>query len=160
MAGRPLFFSLFLWLMLIQEERSLFYSRSYLSHRGSLEPHFVQAHRLHLADEVWHVEWDEELIDACAGRSSPWLRRLNARLFAWMLDEFFGTPKRAQLQVVAELARRCPELAARRPAMRRQLLALADDPEYRQALYSRAIVPRFFARFEGAPELHGLEIWA
>jgi P-aminobenzoate N-oxygenase AurF len=159
MAGRPLFFSLFLWIMLIQEERSLFYSRTYLSHRGSLEPQFVQAHRRHLADEVWHVEWDEELIDVLAERSHPFLRRMNAKIFAWMLDEFFGTPKRAQLRVIGELARQVPELAPHYAEMRRQLLALAEDSEYRRSLYSPAIVPRFFARFEGAPELRGLEVW-
>lgn len=159
MAAQPFFFSLFLWVMLIQEERSLFYSRSYINHRAALEPHFVQVHRLHLADEVWHVDWDEELIDVVAERASPWLRRMNAKLFAWMLNELFGTPKRAQLRVVIELARQCPELAAREPEMRRQLLALSGDPAYRRSLYSREIVPRFFARFDNAPECKALEVW-
>jgi len=155
---RPLLFPLFLWLMLLQEERSIAYSRAYLQERESIEPHFVAAHRRHLADEVGHVRCDEELLDALWKRATPLARRWNARLFAWMLDEFFGTPKRGQLRVVDELARELPELRARRPEMRRQLLALSKDEAFRTSLYSRAIVPRTFARFDGAPEFRGLDI--
>ena len=154
----PLRFPLFLWLMLVQEERSMFYSRAYIKHRQSLEPHFVKAHRLHLADEVGHVRWDEELIDALWQRANPLLRQVNAKLFAWMLDELFGTPKRAQLRVIEELGRELPELRPRQPEMRRQLLALSRDEAYRTSLYSRAIVPRTFARFDATPEFRALEI--
>jgi hypothetical protein len=84
---------------------------------------------------------------------------MNAKLFAWMLNELFGTPKRAQLRVVAELAKQFPDLATREPQMRRELLALSGDPVYRRSLYSREIVPRFFARFDNAPECKALEVW-
>jgi hypothetical protein len=144
--------------MLVQEERSLFYSRGILRHRESIEPHFVKAHCLHLADEVGHVGWDEELLDALWQRSHPVLRKVNAKLFAWMLGEFFSTPKRAQLRVVDELVREFPELRERRPEMRRQVLALSSDDEYRTSLYSREIVPRTFARFDETPELRTLKI--
>lgn len=156
--ARPHLFPLFLWLMLLQEERSLFYSRGILRHRESIEPHFVAAHRLHLADEVGHVQWDEELLDALWHRSRPLLRKANAILFSWMLGEFFSTPKRAQLSVVDELVREFPELRERQPEMRRQVLALATDAEYRASLYSREIVPRTFARFDQTPELRSLKI--
>jgi hypothetical protein len=155
---RPLLFPLFLWLMLLQEERSIAYSRGYLQGRESIEPQFVAAHRLHLADEVGHVRWDEDLLDEMWRRARPLARRWNARLFAWMVGEFFGTPKRGQLRVIDELAREFPELRARRLEMRRQLLALSKDEAFRTSLYSRAIVPRTFARFDGAPEFRGLDI--
>ncbi len=156
--AHPRVFPLFLWLMLIQEERSLYYSQGILRHRDSLEPHFVQAHRLHLADEVGHVRWDEELLDALWQRSHPLLRETNARIFAWMMGELFSTPKRAQLRVVDELAREFPELREGLPEMRRQVLALAADDGYRASLYSREIVPRTFARFDATPELRGLKL--
>ncbi|HEV3460317.1 MAG TPA: diiron oxygenase [Thermoanaerobaculia bacterium] len=155
-AARPARFPLFLWLMLLQEERALFYSRAYIGGRDLLEPHFVAAHRRHLADEVWHVRWDEELIDQLWRRAGPVLRTINARLFAWMLEEFFGTPKRAQLRVVDELARELPELGARRRELRRQLLALSHDQDYRRTLYCREMVPITFAHFDAAPELRRL----
>lgn len=157
-ADRPLLFPLFLWLMLLQEERSLFYSRAILRDRAALDPRFVAVHRRHLADEVGHVQWDEELLDALWRRASPLRRTINAKMFAWMLEEFFGAPKRGQLQVVAQLGRECPELRRREPEMRRQLLDLSRDEAFRASLYSRAIVPRTFARFDDAPELRVLSI--
>lgn len=155
---RPLSFPLFLWLMLLQEERSLFYSKAYLRHRTSVEPSFVEAHRLHLVDEARHVHWDEELLDALWLRARPVVRTGNARIFAWMMEEFFGTPKRGQLAVLAELVRELPALRERQAEMRRQLLSLSRDEAYRSSLYSRQIVPRTFARFDRTPELRGLSL--
>jgi len=159
-ADRPLSLPLFFWLMLLQEERSLHYSRIYLRQAPALEPAFVEVHRRHLADEAKHVRWDEELLDELWTRAHPFRRAWNARLFAWMLEELFGAPKRAQLRVVEELARELPELRGRLPEMRRQMLALARDPAYRKTLYSREIVPRTFARFDECPEFRALqEAW-
>ena len=157
-AQRPLSFPLFLWLMLLQEERSLFYSRCYLQDPVTVEPSFVAAHRLHLADEARHVRWDEELLDALWQRARPLLRTVNAKLFAWMMEEFFAAPKRAQLRVIEQLVRERPELRGRLPEMRRQVLALSRDEEYRTSLYSREIVPRTFARFDRTPEFRALRL--
>lgn len=154
----PVSLPLFLWLMLLQEERSLHYSRVYLRHQDSIDPLFVETHRLHLLDEAKHVRWDEELLDDLWQRASPLVRTLNARLFAWMLEEFFGAPKRAQLRVIEELAREMPDLRGRLPEMRRQLLELSRDETFRKTLYSREIVPRTFARFDECPELRGLSL--
>lgn len=151
-ARRPRQFPMFLWLMLLQEERSLYYSREILRSRRDLEAAFVQAHRTHLADEVDHVRWDEELLDRLWGGCSPAFRRANAALFRWMLAEFFYTPKRAQLRVLDQLVEERPELAARLPELRRQVRALERDPSYRATLYSRRVVPRIFARFDRWPE--------
>lgn len=153
----PLWLPLFFWLMLLQEERSLYYSRAFLKNPAALDPAFVETHRLHLADEAKHVRWDEELLDELWLRAHPLLRSLNARLFGWMLREFFGAPKRAQLRVLDELARELPELRGLLPEMRRQMLALSRDEAYRKTLYSREIVPRTFARFDECPELK--EVW-
>lgn len=153
----PLSFPLFLWLMLLQEERSLFYSRCYLRDTA-VEPSFAATHRLHLADEARHVRWDEELLDALWQRTRPFLRTVNAKLFAWILEEFFAAPKRAQLRVLDELVRELPELRERLPAMKRQLLALSRDEAYRKSLYSREIVPRTFARFDRTPEFRKLRL--
>src|SRR6266850_6111723 len=144
----PRFFPMFLWLMLLQEERSLFYSRRVIAQREELELHFVKTHRTHLADEVGHVRWDEELLESLWQRANPFLRKVNAQLFCWMLGEFFNAPKRAQLHVVHELAREFPALSELQPEMQRQLLALSEDSRYQNSLYSREIVPRAFARFE------------
>ena len=153
----PRFFLMFLWLMMLQEERSIFYSRAFLREADRLDPAFVAVHRAHVADEVDHVRWDEELLDALWGRAPRPLRQFNASLFSWMLDEFFHTPKRGQLRVVLELLREFPDLRPREPALRRDLRALRHDPDYQRSLYSREIVPRTFARFDAWPEFRTLE---
>jgi hypothetical protein len=152
----PRLFPMFFWLMLLQEERSLFYSRRAIAQREELEPHFVKTHRTHLADEVGHVGWDEELIEALWERANPFLRKVNAELFGWMLGEFFNGPKRAQLKVVHELAHEFPGLPELEPEMQSQLLALSEDGDYQRSLYSREIVPRAFARFDASPEFRSL----
>ncbi|HEX7288551.1 MAG TPA: diiron oxygenase [Candidatus Angelobacter sp.] len=157
-ARHPLYFPLFVWLMLLQEERSLYYSREFVRQRGLLEPHFVETQRRHMADEAKHVRLDEAMIDALWAHATPSLRKINARLFAWMLREFFNTPRRAQLRVVEELVREFPGLRPRRREMRRQMLALSRDAEYQTSLYSRAIVPRTFSRFDDCPEFKRLRI--
>src|SRR6266481_6004354 len=135
----PRHFPMFLWLMLLQEERSLFYSRKVIAQREELEPYFVKTHRTHLADEVGHVRWDEELIEALWQRANAVLRRVNARLFGWMLREF-------------------PALSAMEPEMQRQLLALSEDGCYQKSLYSREIAPKSFARFDSSPEFRSLQL--
>jgi hypothetical protein len=155
---RPRLFPMFLWLMLLQEERSLFYSRRVIAQREDLELHFVSTHRRHLTDEVGHVRCDEQLIEAFWQCRNPFLRKINAKLFAWMLHEFFGAPKRGQLRVVHELVREFPALRELQPEMHRQLLALSEDGRYQMALYSRQIAPRAFARFDESPEFQSLEL--
>lgn len=156
-ARHPRFFTMFLWLMLVQEERSLFYSKKFIAQRGTLEPHFVETHRVHFADEVGHVHWDEELIEALWCRTNPLLRKMNARLFAWTLGEFFNAPKRAQLCVVRQLALEFPDLRGREAEMQRQVLDLSHDAQYQASLYSREIVPRAYAWFDQWPEFRALE---
>jgi len=75
-----------------------------------------------------------------------------------MLGEFFNAPKRAQLNVVHELALEFPALRELEPEMQRQLLALSEDGRYQMSLYSREIVPKAFARFDESPELQSLKL--
>lgn len=148
---RPKLFPLFLWLMLLEEERALYYGKIFTK-SPELEPHFMAVQRAHLADEIGHVKWDEELLDWIWPETNPLLRRINARLLCWMIDEFFSAPKRAGVRVVEELAKEFPSLSPELPRMRSELLALATNKKYRSSLYSPEMVPQTFARFEQWPE--------
>jgi hypothetical protein len=137
---------MFIWLMLLQEERSLYYSREILRHGDGLDSEFVAVHRAHLADEVDHVRWDEELLDELWKSAGRWCQQVNAKLFQWMVTEFFNAPKRAQVRVVEEFVREHPELP-------RQLRALGRDKRYQASLYSHKIVPKTLTRMEAWSEL-------
>ena len=153
----PRLFSLYLWLMLLQEERSLYYSAQFIRCKETLEPHFVAAYRAHLIDEAGHVRCDEEVLDRWWPQTRPFLRSVNAKLLAWLVAEFFSAPKRGQLSVVDTLAAEFPELRERAPELKRQLLSLSADESYQFSLYSRRITPRSFARFDQWPEFRVLE---
>lgn len=152
----PGLFPFFIWLLLIQEERSLFCAREFLENTGELEPQFVAAQRRHLADEIGHIQWDELLLDWAWPRAGKLARRVNARLFAWMMGEYFTTPKRGGLRVVAELVREFPALHPLWPELREQLLQLAHHREFNLLCYSRTVTPKAFARFDRWPEYRSL----
>ncbi len=103
----------------MQEERSLYFSKSCLEKADELEPRFVAIHRAHLADEVGHVGWDGELLDWLWPRTGRTMRRVNVRLLEWMIGEFFLLPKRSGVRVVAQLAREFSHLDS--AALRRAL---------------------------------------
>ena len=147
---RPRVFPLLVWLALLQEERSLHYSKGCLERATELEPHFVATHRAHLADEVGHIGWDEELLDWLWPRVGHAMRWVNVRLLGWMLGEFFLLPKRSGLRVVRQLAREFPQLGAE--PLYRGMRELETNTAYLHTLYSREATPRTFARFDAHPE--------
>ena len=149
MTRHPRRFPLVLWLMLIQEERALHFGREFVRSADRLEPSFTAIQRAHVADEADHVRWDEELLDRVWPETSPRRRAVNVRLLAWMIGEFFHTPRRAGLRVIEALAAEFPALRARLPEMRRQMLALRDDEPCRRALYSATMLPRVARRISG-----------
>lgn len=153
----PRTFPLFIWLMLLQEERSLHFSRQFIRHRATLEPRFVATYRAHLIDEAGHVRWDEQLLDRRWPRTSRLIRKVNARLLAWMVGEFFSAPKRGQVRVVEALAGEFPELRPCLDEMKRELRGLAANERYQASLYSREIAPHCFARFDRWPEFRVME---
>jgi len=155
-ARHPRLFPMIFWLMLLQEERAIFYSRAFVKSVGEIEQGFAATHRSHLADEINHARWDEQLLDRLWESSGPALRTINARLFGFMVGEFFNAPKRGGVRVVRQLARECPELRPRLPEMLRQMRALRQCEAYHRSLYSREIVPRTFARLDRAPEFRHL----
>ena len=155
-ARRPRLFPLFIWLMLIQEDRSLYYSRHVLAGKDALEPRFVHAHRVHLADEAAHVRADGELLERYWASAPAWWRRVNARLLRWVLGEFFTAPRRAGLRVVEAWAMEFPDERPRLGFWLATARGLEDNPEFQASLYSRAVVPAAFAGFDRWPELSGL----
>jgi hypothetical protein len=151
---RPWVFACLVWIMLLEEERAVMLGREMLRCRTAVEPHFVALHRLHLADEIGHVQWDEALLDDIWQPSAPGVRKANAVLLRWLMGEFFVVPKRSNMRVVVQLTREFPALRPLLPQCRQALLALKDCDAWNALLYSRASVPKAFARFDTWPEMH------
>ena len=151
-ARRPFTFPCWIWLMLLQEERSIAVAKQCLLERHLLEPTFVDLHRKHLADEVDHVEWDLELVERVWLPMPAWKRRLQARLFGVMMAEFFTAPKRSAKAVLGALIDEFPELETMEPDLHRELHDLGKSRDYHASLYSRETTPRCFKLFDELPE--------
>jgi hypothetical protein len=147
-ASRPVLFSFWIWIMLIQEEISLSFGSECVRWQGVLEPSFLEIQRRHLADEVDHIRWDIELIDKIWATSPMWLRLV--------MREFLLIPKRGSRAVIETLLIDCPELEPRRPELLAALLSLRTNPDYLCSIYSRENVPRAFGLFDHYPEMHCL----
>jgi hypothetical protein len=156
LTSRSWFFPLFVWLMMLQEERAVFLGRETLRLKEEIEPHFVALQRIHLADEIGHVQWDQEILAITWSKSSGRFRKVNAAMLRRVLREFAITPKRANVGVIAELVTEFPELMPRLPQLRRALLTLGQDRDWNTSLYSRATVPKTFAFFDRWPEFSSL----
>ncbi|MGH9660767.1 MAG: diiron oxygenase [Bryobacteraceae bacterium] len=150
----PRLFPLFAWLILLQEERALFYAREIVARRDRLEPQFVEVNRRHMEDEEHHVTAGLALIDEVWEDTPALVRRLNARLFAWLVGEFFNAPKRAGIAVARRLAEEFADLDL--PLLAAELRSLSASRAFHEAQYSRRIVPRTFARLDRCPEFDGL----
>jgi hypothetical protein len=153
---RPQWFPLLLWLMHLQEERALFFGRTFLKCADSLEPHFVATQRKHVADEIGHIRWDETLLDWVWPKTGLLRRQLNTRILAWMIEEYFSTPKRAALRVLQALLQEFPELQPQYAGFCTQFLDLGKDPGYRRSLYCQENVPKTFKRFDAWKEFQPL----
>lgn len=155
LASRPFAFPFWIWLVLLQEERSIFIARKCLNERG-LEPNFRDLHRRHLADEIDHVRWDTELIERVWLPMPMWKRKLQTRLFGHMMAEFFTVPKRSAIAVLNALLTEFPDLAPIAPQLRRELSDLKHSPAYHASLYSREVTPKAFALFDSLPEFSNI----
>lgn len=152
LASRPFAFPFWIWLVLLQEERSIYIARESIHPRSDLEPHFLELHRRHLADEIGHVRWDTELIERVWLPMPMWKRKLQARLFGHLMSEFFTVPKRSAIAVLNALLAEFPDLSPIAPKLRRELADLRHSFAYHASLYSREVTPKAFALFDSLPE--------
>lgn len=157
-ARHPVAFPVVLWIQLAQEERSVEMSRRCLQEPpGRLEPRFAAAYRLHLHDEMRHVQIDWHLIDRFyRGRSST-VRRLTAELLRRLVGGVFLTPTYSTTRVIKVLAAERPELLPLVPRMLRELRALARNDDYHRMMYSRATTPVTFDLFDRFPEFQPMQ---
>jgi hypothetical protein len=156
LAGKPFAFPFWIWLILLQEERSIHIARACLNERDRLEPNFHELHRRHLADEVGHVRWDTELIERVWLPMPMWKRKAQAGIFGWLMREFFTAPKRGARAVLDNLLTEFPELFLLAGKLRRELAELGSSLPYHASLYSREVTPKAFALFDALPEFENI----
>ncbi len=160
--GRPSLFPAMFWIVLMQEERAIFYANEILREASRLDPQTVEVQRRHKADESAHLGVDEALLSLYWDANRPWVRRLNGILLRLLVSEFLVAPKRGGVRLVDRWVTECRELRPRRAELAAAMRRLAGEPRFHESLYSRRIVPRTFALFDRYVEFRGLgkSLWA
>ena len=150
--SHPNLLPMYLWLVLLLEERAMHCSRVFLRHEEDLATPFFHIQRQHLADEVDHVQWDEQVIVAVWPQNAPWLRKLNVWFMDWMLREFIVAPKRAAVRVLDELVARRPSLRSSLPQLQKELRDLGQTADFQQSIFCPPVAPRSQKLMSDYPE--------
>lgn len=145
----------FLWMMLVQEEKALSYTRGFLA-SSDLTEDVRRTHQHHLEEEERHHRNDEEILEAVRAKSFSRSRRSSARIFSWMLRQFFLAPRRGGWRVVEHWLEQHPRLQRHRSSLRRELYALDHNPAYVEMMYGRGAIPRSWELMEDCPEMQPL----
>ncbi len=148
-----------LWYLMAMEESSMALARDMALRPetetlGMLDPAFVSVHHEHMKDEARHLHIDGRLIDLCIGTSTKLQRKLNARLFQFMLTGVTRPTRGGSgVMVIRQLVRDMPELATREEEMIRAVLSLKDSKPFQESLFNRHIMPITFRVFDDTAEL-------
>lgn len=153
--GHPGLFPMYLWLILLLEERAMFCSRKFLEQENVICASFFQVQRQHLADEVDHLKWDEAIIERLWPRAPLQLRRLNVGLLGWMLREFIVAPKRAALRVIDALVEQRPALHKLASSLKKALRELGQAPDYQRSIFGGSVAVRAQRLMRQYPEFDG-----
>lgn len=157
-ARHPIAFPVVLWVQLAQEERSIEISRRCLQEPpGRLEPRFATAYRLHLHDEIRHVQLDWHLIDRCYRGRSTTVRRVTAALLRKLIGTVLLVPVYSTTRVLEVLVSERTHLREMMPEMLGQLRGLCQSNEYQRMMYSRAATPVIFELFDRFPEFKSMQ---
>jgi hypothetical protein len=140
--AHPYLFPMYLWLILLLEERAMYCSRTFLRYEQESTSPFLSIQRQHLADEVDHVQWDEDLIKEVWPKINLPLRKLNIRFLDWMLREFIVAPKRAAVRVIDELILKQVSLQDRSDSLKKELRQLGLTPEYQRSIFCTPVAVR------------------
>jgi hypothetical protein len=153
---RPRWFPALFWIVMLMEERAVYYADQVAADAESLDPETVRVHEWHKRDEAAHLNIDEALLRRYWDRNAPWVRRVNGWLMRYVFAELLTTPKRGGVRLVRQWIRECPELAPRQREFEEAMRALGENPRFQASIFSRAIVPRSLEQLDRWPELRSL----
>jgi hypothetical protein len=149
LARHPVAFPVVFWMQIVQEERSVEFSRRCMRMpRERIEPRYAAAYAAHIQDEVRHVQIDRHLIERFYAHRTRTVRRITARLFRWIIGSLLLTPVNSSARVVKTLASEHPELTPLVPRMLRELRNLSRNDDYHEMMYSRRTTPVTFTLFD------------
>ena len=138
-----------IWLAIVVEERTLFFSREHLraasSAPGLIDTLHAQVHAFHFRDEARHYHLDQHLLTWLYDPQPRWKKRLAAAMFYAMMRSYVAGARTAT-RILQQLGREFSHLrAGLLPRLRAELGQVARREDYQQRLFSRAALPHSFA---------------
>jgi hypothetical protein len=137
------------WLAILVEERTLFFSREHLraarTAPASIDALHAQVHEFHLRDEARHYHLDQHLLTWLYDPQPRWKKALAAAMFRRMMRAYVAASRTAT-RILAQLAREFPGMhGTRLGRLRDELSRVARDESYHRRLFSRAALPHTFS---------------
>ncbi len=147
--ANPRTFLAWIWLAILVEERTLFFSREHLRAArgapGSIDALHAQVHEFHFRDESRHYHLDQHLLTWLYDPQPRWKKALAAAMFRRMMRAYVAASRTAA-RILAQLAREFPRLRGAPVArLRAELSGVGRDESYHRRLFSRAALPHTFA---------------
>lgn len=136
------FFSLFYWLVCLQEEKLLNYGKEYLNNGKSYNAEYKKLHLSHLKEEIEHFEIDCKIVNRIWEKSNKVNKLLNGFLFYHLFTRLFLVPKRTSLKVIDEWLKLYPELVQHRKQIKKEFNSLGTDKNFLEIQIGEKVIPK------------------
>ncbi len=146
------YFPLFLWIIYMQEERALYYANTMIQDSQDLEPNYVSVQKKHLDDEESHSDIISKLLEILWYKKNKLIRTVNAKLFSWIILEFFLLPKRSGMKIIDQWLAEFTELKYLRSDILCHFKKLSANMDFVASLYGKDVIPNTWDRFCQLPE--------
>jgi hypothetical protein len=155
-AKRFRFFGVWVWVALFFEERSLMYSKAFLRDRSpNIAALFRETHRLHMLEELYHVQADAVLIDRYYRPLGRFKRWLAARMLDRIVSSYLS-PKKLSVQIARVLNEEFPEENGGIAEIMRELPSLKTNRRFHQRSLGPDATKRVLQQLLLFPEMAGI----
>lgn len=154
--SQPDWLSVWIWISVYFEERTLIYSKFYLKKdQTHLSAVFREVHKLHMLEELYHVELDEVIIDRFYKSRSVFNKKVAAFIFDLVLQSY-SAPRRMSQAIAQILQREFPACHTEIRACLEELPQLKNRKEYQKQFLGETAAPRTWKLMRQQPEMQRL----
>lgn len=152
MRTHPDWLSVWLWISVYFEEKTIIYSKAYLKKdQRHLCPVFREVHRLHLLEEIYHVELDEVIIERFYKEKGLINRKVAATLFKSLLKRY-SSPMRMSKAIAKVLIQENKENQRKVQNCLAELPSLKYNKEYQDLYLGEKAAPKTWKLMRSYPE--------
>lgn len=145
-------FSLFYWLVLIQEERMLNHGNEFKNDIDLYNEEYKDLHLIHMKDEQSHAEMDMIIVNRIWHNTSNLSKSLNGLIFYQLYYQIFLAPKRTGLRIVDEWLKQFPDLKIHQAQIRKDFIKMDKNKKYLEMQLGENTIPKMRSLIKGKRE--------